>query len=338
MLDGYVRAAVCGGDPEFEARLRRRARVLRPLLPSWYAAELRACSAAAGVDEDLLLVAQCEGDLRALNPEAGPQAGCSAYVCTGTADAPKPAFHAGRNFDYIGGPYVQHCALVLYVEPDATDGMPFVAVGWSGILGGWTLVNAAGLIIANHLGGGPRCNAHGLPTLVLTRMLAQKARTVDEAVDRLRNAPRMRGQIVWLAQPAADDGSRPARAVAVEYDAEDLFLCEADAGVLLVSNTDRVFDLSGGARPPRPADDAPSRALLQALCQGGARQTTRAIAATWRPNTLHSVEVFPERGMLQVAHGVIPAQDGPFVAYPLPGPLLGRADRVRRRAPGPGGP
>ena len=309
MLDGYVRDFAFGGDAGRESLIRARARTLRPNLPAWYQVELAACAAAAGVDDDLLLIAQCEGDLRSLSTPAGPQAGCSAYV---TFD--ERSMRIGRNFDYHGGPFVNNCALVIYAHP--AGGIPFVAVGWSGVLGGWTLVNAEGLVIANHLGGGPQKNPLGMPTLILTRILAQKAATVDEAIEIIRRTPRMRGQIVWLAQPRSRDGSREARAVAVEYDADEMAVREAEAGTLIVGNRNLAFGRTDGSlAPPDSVYEALSEALHAPLDASG----RRPISATWRHNTMHSVEIMPEPGVMFVAHGQIPAQTGKFVMYELPG-------------------
>ena len=313
MLDGYVRDFAFGRDADDESLLRSRARTLRPNLPAWYLAELSACAKAAGVDEELLLIAQCEGDLRSLNTPAGPQAGCSAYV---TFD--DRGMRIGRNFDYHGGAFVNNCAVTVYARPRRSDGIPFAAVGWSGVLGGWTLVNAEGLVIANHLGGGSQKNPQGIPTLILTRIVAQKAATIDAALEIIRSSPRMRGQIVWLAQPRSADGSRPARAVAVEYDAEQVAVREAEAGTLIVGNRNLAFGRGADAPAPPAEPDSIYRALYQALHAPPDASGSRPISATWRYNTMHSVEILPEQGAMFVAHGQIPAQMGEFVQYTLP--------------------
>jgi hypothetical protein len=294
---------------------------MRPPLPGWYLAELEACAAAAGVDSDLLLLAQCEGDVRALgyglsaDDTLGDEPACSAYVAFGPA-TPDGSMRVGRNFDYWGLDSVDRCALVTYVTPAPGDGIPFVAVGWTGILGGWTLVNERGLVVANHLGGGFETNPVGIPTLVMTRIVAQKAATVDEAIEILRRGPRMRGQIVWLAQPADPASGRPARAAAVEYDAGRVFVREATDGVLVVTNRNMVF---GGVAEPAGYWDRGSvlaegvKTHMGAPPGGIIRLSATAI-------TLHSVEVFPEARRLYVAHGSDPAHEGPYVKHALEWP------------------
>ena len=319
MLRGYVDTLVCRGDAEGKRELLARVRDCRPALPAWYVAELDACADAAGVDADELLLAQCEGDIMSLRGEPmRTPAACSAYVML---EAPCPdgrGMKIGRNFDYYCGRFLYHCVLTSYVSPRAEDGVAFLAVGWSGILGGWTLVNAHGLVVANHLGGGSATNARGVPTLVLTRMIAQKARDITEAVELLRNTPRMRGQIIWLAQPADPSSSRPARAVAVEFDAERLFVRESRDGVLVVTNRNLVFGCAPGEERVATGASGPYATLLMAVRSWEVGSAARIIAATGVGYTLHSVEIdFPGR-TVYVAHGRVPAYRGPYVGHALP--------------------
>lgn len=323
VVQGYLHESVCGGRRPVLDRLLVRARVLKPALPAWYLRELRACAAAAGVAEDELLAAQCEGDLAsvreapatAARPGHPPQA-CSAYVVFGDPRLSGGQLRAGRNFDYAAGDFVHHCALATYVRPPTGAGHRFLAVGWSGILGGWTLVNDRGLVVANHVGGGSATNPRGVPTLIMARILAQRAGTIDEALALLRGLPRMRGQIIWLAQPADPAAGRPARAVAAEYDAAAVFVRESHNGLLTVSNRNVVF---GGKAPPEDLAAVDSVcADLQRALEVYPRGPVPVITATARPSTLHAVEVdFGER-CVRIAHGRRPAQDGPFVPYPLP--------------------
>ena len=320
MLKGYVVDAVCDGDRDYQEELLGRVRLMKPILPDWYRAELAACAQAAGVDEDLLLLAQCEGDIQSLagmaaNPESGH--GCSGYAVFGDPSFANGNLQVGRNFDYFGGRIVRHCALTQYLTPPPEEGHAFAAIGWSGILGGWTLVNEHGLVVANHLGGGSARDPCGIPTLIMTRILAQKAATIDEALTLLRAGPRMRGQIVWLAQPGDAATDRPARAVAAEYDARTVCVREAKAGRLVVTNRNLVF---GHENEPTGASlwDGRYRTLEAALRSPRTDPAQRLITAVGQDSTLHSVEIDFAARRLYVAHGRLPAQDGPFVPYDLP--------------------
>lgn len=215
-------------------------RKMRTALPEPILRELDACAAEAGVDADLLLLAQSEGDIReAAQPQRKAGHSCSSYVLFGAATA-DGKLECGRNLDYTVNPaIVKHSSLVSFYAPD--KGHRFASVGFAGVITGWTLINEHGLVIANHLGGGEASQVEAIPTCLLLREIAQHARTVDEGLAILRNSKRMRGQIIWMAQDADTATQRAARAVCVEFDAAEIKVREAEESVLLVTNTNRIF-------------------------------------------------------------------------------------------------
>lgn len=269
-----------------------RVRAMKPALPDWYRRELAACAAAAGVEEDVLLYAQCEGDIKSLG-------GCTSYVAFGPASR-AAGVEMGRSFDYWGLESTATCAIVLAILPRAEDGFAFVAVGWTGILGGWTLFNEKGLFVANNLGGLRQRNPTGIPTLVLTRMIAQRAASVDDAIALVQGSPRMRGQALVIGQAGDPEHGIPAAAAVVVYDAASVAVTRAVDGF--------AFHSSVGTDP---------QALLERLQRPGARPYD-AIRAAGRPITLHSVAIRPQEGRLWVAHGrPASAHEGRYVQYDL---------------------
>jgi hypothetical protein len=269
-----------------------RVNVMKAALPDWYLRELAACAAAAGVEKDALLYAQCEGDVKSLH-------GCTTYVAFGTATGDERV-ELGRNFDYWGLTSLAECVQIFAVWPQRADGHAFVSVGWSGILGGWTFFNEKGLFVANNLGGFSEKNPRGVPTLILARILAQKAANVKEAVEIIKQTPRMRGQVLILGQ-AGDPlaGILPAAAV-VRYDAQRVEVEDAAAGW--------AFHSSLGTNPE------PLRKILRQTN----RKATDAILAAGNRITLHSVAIRPVEAALWVAHGKRPAaQEGEYVKYDL---------------------
>jgi len=305
VLDRVIRSRDVGAERRVE--LAGAARELREHLPPRFVEELDACSAAAGVDADLLLLAQCEGDLRQAVETRASDHACSAYVVLGDASR-GVAFEAGRNFDYYMGRDVPHtCALVTYYEPDR--GNAFTAIGVAGVITGPTLINEHGLIIANHLwsNSDAATDPEGVPTWILMRMVAERAATVEEAVGVLRSSRRMRNQIIWLAQMADATSGRPARAAAVYYDADSLEVDEAKDGVLVVTNVDYGIGCSRRER------------IRRALTRRAAdveEPATREVAGLY---TFHMVHVLPERGVFKVWHGATPAQRGVHEEYVMPG-------------------
>jgi acyl-CoA:6-aminopenicillanic acid acyl transferase len=311
MVQEYVNGQVCDGDEEYLARLLRAVRRMKPSLPTWYSEELDACARAADVDPDMLLLAQSEGCIREICAGGRPEPACSSYVAFGRPKLSDGGMRVGRNLDYMSSGFVRNCAMVMYVEPEG--GHAFVSVGWTGILGGWTFVNEWGLTLACHLGGGTAHNATGLPSLVLLRMMAQEARSIEEALAILRKTPRMRGQIIWMAQPADPGLGREPRAVAVEYDAEKLYVREAVDGILVVTNANLVFGRKEDRLPPGGRYRKLHGVVARATGDDGPLIATVADAST-----IHSVEVDFRSGRFFVAHGHLPAHSGPFVEYALP--------------------
>ena len=319
MLERYVFDHVAGSrdvnSPGLD-RLLDAVRVMRASLPEAYIRELDACAAAAAVDPDVLLLAQCEGDVVHAAGRASRAASeaCSAYVAFGPATA-DGSLEAGRNLDYyVGVDVPRRCALVTYYRPREGEGHAFVAVGMTGILGGGTLVNEHGLMVANHLGGGSASRINAIPTLILMRLVAQNASTVEEGIAIIRDAKRMRGQIIWMAQEADVKTGRAARAVAVLYDAEKVETHEAEAGVLIVTNP--VF----GAEPEKCRRYRSLRKLIDeryGKLDGQDALTTHG--GVTQPSTIQIVQAQPGAGLLRVWHGTVPAQRGESVAYPMPG-------------------
>lgn len=294
MLREYVGRDTVEGtiDTPLQPHLARRVQTMKPSLPGWYREELAACARAAGVAEELLLFAQCEGDIRSLH-------GCTTYVAHGEA-TPGGVVEMGRNFDYWGIESAEQVAVVLAVVPAEGQGHAFVSVGWAGILGGWTFVNEHGLFVANNLGGGYEKNPKGLPTLILQRLVAQQAATVPEAVALVRKLPRMRGQVLVVGHPGDPAREQPPQSVVIAYDGERVEVTPAAGGLAFHSSTGTV------------------RSELAAQVRRRARAAVAPVKSCGSTITLHSVVVRPVEGKLWVAHGKQPsAHTGIYRQYDL---------------------
>ena len=309
-------------DPIESTELLDAAREMRTALPKPLIEELNACAEAADVDPDRLFLAQCIGDIKEAvsRRRAQNNHSCSAYVAFGPATA-GGKLECGRNLDYpLTNKVARHCSLVTYYTPREDDGYRFAAIGMTGMVTGWTLVNEHGLIVANHLGGGSATRIRAIPTLLLARLVAQWAKTVDEGVEIIRKARRVRGQIIWLAQEADPKANRPARAVALEYDAERVSLREAVRGVLIVTNTNRSFY---GDIPERNVACGRYQSLHRQIYEkyGRLNGTEFLTLGEGVPftTTQHVVQVLPSKGIFQVKHRILPGRLGETVTYPLPG-------------------
>jgi hypothetical protein len=206
----------------------------------------------------------------------------------------------GRNFDYWGLSSTRECVVTLAVVPRPEDGHAFVSVGWTGILGGWTMLNEKGLFVANNLGGFSATDPTGVPTLILQRIVAQRAATVDEAVAIVRKTPRMRGQALIVGQTGDPAAGIPPAAAVISYDAERVQVTRSYDGF--------AFDTSIGTneRELRKILRTPHRSPIDAIRWAG------------RSITLHSVAIRPAEHAIWVAHGrPRSAHEGEYVRFDL---------------------
>jgi hypothetical protein len=145
-----------------------------------------------------------------------PGFACSSFVLTGTKSASGGPIH-GRNLDYmISDGFVDPDGLVpielrqnlvvFIVRPER--GQAFASVAWPGFVGTVTTMNAAGVSLACLTSTVPRETANATPLLLLYRLIAQYASTLDEAEWLLRGARRTIGNNLTMAAGATNDARR----------------------------------------------------------------------------------------------------------------------------------
>ena len=139
---------------------------------------------------------------------------CSSFVLTGDRSAAGGPIH-GRNLDYavhddfidpdnIVPTTLRETLTVFVVRPER--GEPFAAVGWPGFVGLVTAMNGAGISLACMTSTVARETPNGTPLLLLYRLVAQYARSLDEAEWLLRGAKRTIGNNLSVASGREDDG------------------------------------------------------------------------------------------------------------------------------------
>ena len=153
-----------------------------------------------------------------------------------------------------------------------------------------------------------------------TRLIAQHAASVEEGIRILRESKRMRGQIIWLAQDADVASGRPARAVAVEYDAAEVVARESKDGVLIVTNTNLAFGTRYGDEDVYCFRYRRLRRLIEQ--RHGALKGTEWL--TEDPDvrvssTFHVVQVHPRDGVFMVKHRDRESGLGPPRRFMFPG-------------------
>jgi hypothetical protein len=137
-------------------------------------------------------------------------------------------------------------------------------------------------------------------------MVAQKAATVDEALEIVRSTPRMRGQALVIGHRGDTGAGISPDAAVVLYDADTVEVIRQTNGLAVSSSvgTSREDLLPTLQRPDREAIDA--------------------IRSVGTSITLHSVAVRPDENAMWVAHGLpSSAHRGEYVRYDL-GSLLER--------------
>ncbi|MCB9764724.1 MAG: hypothetical protein H6739_33420 [Alphaproteobacteria bacterium] len=108
---------------------------------------------------------------------------CTGFMAGGdsTADG---HWIMGRNFDFDGGPVFDRDKVVTFVDPD--EGIPFVSVTFTGMVGVVTGLNRDGLAVAIQAAGTDAPIQVGTPMTLIVREIVQHASSLDEAEAILR--------------------------------------------------------------------------------------------------------------------------------------------------------
>jgi hypothetical protein len=111
---------------------------------------------------------------------------CSGFALFGDATAGGRMFH-GRVLDYMKGVGLEQNACVIVMQPKGRNA--WVNLGYAGFLGTVTAMNEKHIAFGE-MGGRGEGNWDGKPMAQLMREVMERANTIDEAVDIMRNTPR----------------------------------------------------------------------------------------------------------------------------------------------------
>jgi isopenicillin-N N-acyltransferase like protein len=178
------------------ALLRRPCRRLFQNIPPEYRAEVEA---AGGPDRDRLIAGNTLFDMAHMGLR--PLFGCSSIVARPGRSA-TGAVLFGRNLDFFPLGYLHEFSLVTVYRP-GPERIGFASVGFPGIVGCFSGMNAAGLCLARHEVLAPKVrrtfDPAGVPFACALRAVMETCRTVDEAVERLTRTRHVTVNIVVLA-------------------------------------------------------------------------------------------------------------------------------------------
>lgn len=147
-----------------------------PHTPERFLRECRAMAAAAGITERDAICGNFFPELFH----------CSGVAVRNAASADGRVVHA-RVLDYMRDINLQKYTVLQVFIPEG--GIPWMSVGYAGFLGTVTAMNERGLAIGE-MGGRGEGQWDGTPMTFLMREVAEKAETVDQALEIMRRLPR----------------------------------------------------------------------------------------------------------------------------------------------------
>ena len=268
--------------------------------PAEYLAELDAMSAASGVARDALVLGNTLFDIKKL-------VACSAFLVEASRSK-TGAPMLGRNLDYPSQGYAHHYTLVTAYRPDGRK--PFVSVGFPGLIGVLSGMNADGLALSvlevfqsRPFAG--RLNLGGTPYAMCFRRILETCSTVEEARDMLQHMKRS-----TLFNLVVADRRRVA---VLECTPRRIYERPAESGVSLCTNhfcldhlqpiwTRDVYSTYTRHRALRGAERA-GRAF-------GVADLHAALHAAGQDDTLQTMVFEPGPLRLHLAFGALPASSG----------------------------
>jgi acyl-CoA:6-aminopenicillanic acid acyl transferase len=283
--------------------LAKRAHEMEPYIPERHRAEMRALAESAGLTYDQVLVANTFLDLKEI-----PR--CSTIAVRGKASRDGRVM-LGRNLDFVSLGVAQNFTRLLAYRPAGYRS--FVAVGWPGLVGVLTGINADGLAIAVMEVYDGDSTAAGTPYAFLFRRILEECGTTAEAIALLRSARITTSNNLILADKSG--------AIAVaEIGPKEVFVRRPTDDAVYSCNHfqrdsanvspwfDRYRTLQRFARERHgEIDVAAMESVLGDVAQGML--------------TLQSMVILPESLELYLACDAVPATKGHYVRIPLE-PLL----------------
>src|SRR5262245_44502299 len=166
------------------ALLKRKCRGRYANIPAAYRAEVEACAAACP-DRGRLVPANALFDMNHMGLRA--LFGCSSFIVPPHRSATGGMLF-GRNLDFYPLSYLHDFSLVTGCGP-SLGGLGLALLGFPGLVGCFSGMNAAGLSLARHEVLGPKVrrtfNPTGVPFAVALREVLETCHTVADAAERL---------------------------------------------------------------------------------------------------------------------------------------------------------
>jgi isopenicillin-N N-acyltransferase-like protein len=167
--------------------LEQAAAQMEPYIPAEVRQEMRGIADGAGVSYEDILMLNTHVDAVAHGASDAPQAGgCSGVAVFGSRTEDGRVLH-GHNVDWTTEEEVQRHAVLLVIAPD--DGIPFCMPTHAGMVCCNAGMNAAGITYSDMTSVSSDQRLAAMPLMIMARMLLEKAGTLDQALDLLRQWP-----------------------------------------------------------------------------------------------------------------------------------------------------
>lgn len=137
----------------------------------------------------------------ALSFEHSPLLGCTSFVL-GDGAFENGHVVLARNFDFEAGPVFDLGKAVFLVREEGR--IPYASVSWPGLIGAVSGMNAEGLALVVHGARARKPRAKGEPVVHTTRDLLGRARTIEEALDLLKDREPMVSHMIFLVDAKGD--------------------------------------------------------------------------------------------------------------------------------------
>ena len=152
--------------------------------------------------------------------------------CTSTAlwgdQTPDGELIIGRNLDFYAGDEFAEEKVILFIHPD--EGIPFVSVGWPGMLGVVSGMNKEGLTITMNAGKSKIPLSAKKPISILAREILQYASTIDEAIAIAAESE------VFVSEALMVGSAKDNKAVLIEMSPDNFGVYEVNNSRLVCSN------------------------------------------------------------------------------------------------------
>lgn len=170
-LDRYLKT------PELRKSYTERAGKYESFIPEEFRAEMRALAKAAEVPYEDVLLGNTFVDM-------DPVAYCSTFFAgSGRTESTAPLF--GRNLDFPAFGVADRYDLLFMMKPEGK--IPFVAIGWPGMVGVLTGINAYGVAVSINLSYNSTRVEGGCPMPIFLRRVLENATNVEAASQILDN-------------------------------------------------------------------------------------------------------------------------------------------------------